>query len=65
MRVGSVHGFMLAPGKSVTDEVDVTYTYDLSRPGKYTIWVAEPIERYALFPRGFVVSNRIAVTVVK
>lgn len=65
IRVGSVHGFMLAPGESATDEVDVTNYYDLGQPGKYTIWIAEPTEQYAFFPRGFVVSNTITVTVVE
>lgn len=58
----SGHGVGLKPGQSVYDRVNVTYYYDLSRPGKYKIWVAEIGYRG---PHGLVRSNTITVTVVK
>lgn len=61
-RVGSIHGTELKPGESQTDWVNVTDVYDLSRPGKYTIWIAE---RFGRGPHDFVKSNAVTVTVVK
>jgi len=55
----------LKPSESLTDEVNVTSLYDLSRPGKYKIWVAEPFYRGPDQPNGLVTSNVVMVTVVK
>ena len=52
----------LEPGKSLSDLVTVTSLYDLGRPGKYKIWVAELGYRG---PHGLVRSNTVTVTVVK
>lgn len=38
---------------------------DLSRPGKYRIWIAEPYYRGPDIPNGLVKSNTITVTVAK
>jgi hypothetical protein len=44
--------FLLKPGETITDRIDVSKLYDLSRPGIYRIQVQLPIE-----------SNTIRVTV--
>jgi hypothetical protein len=62
LRVGVGVGTELEPGRSTTDLVNVTDVYDLSRPGKYKVWVAE---RFGRGPGGLVRSNTITVTVVK
>jgi len=62
---GSAQGRYLKPGESFTDEVNVTLFYDLSRPGKYKIWVAEDTFGRANLPNGLVTSNVVMVTVVK
>jgi len=49
----------LDPGKSVTNRVNVTQVYDLSRPGKYTIQV----KQYDDESKSFVKPNKITVTV--
>ncbi len=59
---GSMHGVRIGPGQSAYDHVNVTYYYDLSRPGKYKIWVAVLGYRG---PHGPVRSNTVTVTVVK
>ena len=61
-RAYSIHGVGLKPGQSAYDHVNVSYYYDLSRPGKYKIWVAELGYRG---PHGPVRSNSVTVTVVK
>ena len=63
--VGSVHGTRLKPGDSLIDEVNISHVYDLRRPGKYTIWIAEPFYRGPDIPNGIVKSNTITLTVVK
>ena len=60
----SIHGVDLQPGKSLTDEVNVSYIYDL-RPGKYKVWVAEPYYRGPDRPNGLVRSNTVTFTVVR
>jgi hypothetical protein len=60
----SIHSIGLQPGKSLTDEVNVSYIYDL-RPGKYKVWVTEPFYRGPNTPNGMVKSNTVTVTVVK
>jgi hypothetical protein len=65
LRVGSLKGAQLQPSESLTDQVNVTCLYDLSRPGKYKIWIAEPFYRGAHLSNGLVRSNTITVTVVK
>jgi len=64
---GSVPSFPLKPGKSFTDQVNVTGSYDLSRPGKYKIWIAEPFFGGGPHnvPMRLVRSNTVTVTVVK
>ena len=62
---GSMPGFSLKPGGSLTDRVNITHVYDLSRSGKYKIWIAEPFYRGPGLPNGLVKSNTITVTVVK
>ncbi|MGH9451852.1 MAG: hypothetical protein ACRD11_15160 [Terriglobia bacterium] len=57
---GSSPSRRLKPGKSLSDLVNVTSLYDLSRPGKYKIWIAEPISKNTS-----VRSNTVTVTVVK
>ena len=59
---GSMPSRRLEPGKSLSDLVNVTSLYDLGRPGKYKIWVAELGYRG---PHGLVRSNTVTVTVVK
>ena len=49
----------LGSGKSLTDRVNVTYVYDLSKPGKYTI----EIEQYDDESKNFVKSNKVTVIV--
>lgn len=61
-RMGSAE---LQPGKSLTDEVSITYLYDLSRPGRYRVWVAELVHRGPNAPNDMARSNTITVTVVK
>ena len=61
----SIGGVGLNPGQSVADRVNVTHYYDLSRPGKYKIWIAEPYYRGPHVKNGLVKSNTITVTVVK
>ncbi len=65
LRVGTGHGMGLQPGQSLTDEVNISHVYDLSWPGKYKIWIAEPYYRGPHMPRGLVRSNTVTVTVVK
>jgi len=49
----------LGPGMRMTDRIDVSRLYDLSRPGTYTIQV----QRLDLGSKTFVRSNKISVTV--
>lgn len=64
--LGSGQGRRLKPGESVADEVNISHVYDLSRPGKYKIWIAEPFYGGPHnVPKGLVRSNSITVTVVK
>jgi hypothetical protein len=63
--IGSAKSVGLQPGESLTDQVNITYLYDLSRPGKYRVWIAEPFYRGAHLRNGLVRSNTITVTVVK
>jgi hypothetical protein len=63
VHTGSVQGRELSPGESFTDLVNVTDLYDLSRPGKYEIWVAEPLGPNP--SDGLVKSNVVTVTVVR
>lgn len=63
--VGSVHGTRLQPDESLTDEVNISHIYDLTRPGKYRISIAEPFFRGPDVPNGLVRSNTITVTVIK
>jgi hypothetical protein len=66
IRLGSGQGRRLNPGESVVDEVNISHVYDLSRPGKYKIWIAEPFYGGPHnVPKGLVRSNSITVTVVK
>ncbi len=66
IRIGMGRGVSgLQPGQSVTDQVNVTALYDLSQPGKYKIWIAEPFCRGPHIPNGFVRSNTVTVIVVK
>ena len=62
---GSAQSKLLQPGESFTEEIDITSLYDLSRPGKYNIWVSEPYFRGSGPPNGLVTSNSVKVTVVK
>lgn len=62
---GSMPGFPLKPGQSLVDRVDVTHVYDLTRPGRYKIWIGEPYYRGPGLPNGLVKSNTITVMVVK
>lgn len=52
--LGSGFAFLVKPGETITDQVDVGRLYDLSRPGTYTIQVRLPIQ-----------SNKITVTVTR
>lgn len=63
--MGMGHGMGLQPGQSLTDEVNISHVYDVTRPGKYQIWIAEPFYRGPGIPNGLVKSNTITVTVVK
>lgn len=65
LRVESIHGTGLQPGKSLMDRVNITYLYDLSQPGKYKIRIAEPYYRGPHTPNGLVISNTVTVTVAK
>ena len=55
----------LGPGESFVDKVTVTRFYDLSQPGKYTIWVALPTPPRQNLGEGKVKSNSITVTVIQ
>ncbi len=63
--VGDIGGTELKPRQSVKDRVNVSFTYDLSRPGKYKIWLAAPYYHGPHRPLGLVRSNVVTVTVVK
>ena len=59
---GSIPGTRLNQGQSKEDRLNLSYIYDLSRPGKYNIWIAEP---YGGPPAtGLIVSNAVNLTVV-
>lgn len=62
---GSMQAKQLEPGETLTDEVNVSRFYDLSRPGKYKIWVGELFDLGPGQPSGLVKSNTITVTVVE
>lgn len=55
----SVLGKGLQPGQSLTQEVSISHIYDLGRPGKYKIWIAEPFKRG---PNGLVRSNTVRIS---
>jgi len=57
-------GRTVNPGESFVERVTVTKTYDLSKPGKYTISVVRPIESWQKLGEGKVKSNSVTVTVV-
>ena len=59
---GSMPSRRLEPGKSLSDLVNVTSLYDLSRSGKYKIWIAESFGRG---PNDLVRSNTVTVIVIK
>lgn len=63
--VGSTHGTGLKPGQSRVDRLNLSYIYDLSRPGKYRVRIAEPLYRGPNRPNGFVKSNTVTITVAK
>ena len=58
---GSVLGMGLNPGQSKEDRLNLSYIYDLSRPGKYKIWIV----RYGRSRTDLVVSNTVTATVTK
>lgn len=55
----------LKPGQSLAELVTVTRSYDLDRPGRYTVWLLLPIEPWQGPGKGLVKSNEVTVTVVK
>jgi len=55
----------LRTNESFVDQITVTRFYDLSQPGKYTIWVALPIPPRQNLGEGNVRSNTIIVTVTQ
>ena len=64
----NVHGQGVDPGQSKEDRLNISYIYDMSRPGKYKIWIAEKYGGPDLpkgLVAGLVVSNTITVTVIK
>ena len=65
LRIGSARTRHLQPGESYADQLDFTHDYDLTRPGKYNVWVALPFFRGPHLPNGLVRSNRIKVTVAR
>ena len=65
LQIGMGPGIQLKPGESLADQVNVTDVYDLSQPGKYKVWVAEPFYRGPHLPNGLVRSDTITVTVTK
>lgn len=65
LSIGSLKGAYLQPGQSLTDEANISHVYNLSLPGQYKIWVAEPFYRGPHLPNGLVNSNTVVVTVVK
>lgn len=77
IHAGSTQSRNMAPGKSYMDHVDVTYCYDLSRPGKYKIWITEglyfaphhtrvvPGPNRIILPNTIIKSNVITLTVVR
>ena len=56
-------GRTLGPGETFIDQVTVTRYYDLSRPGRYSISLARPIEPWQRLGKGSVRSNVVTVTV--
>lgn len=65
LRVGMMPGRELGPDETLSDEVNVSRFYYLSRPGRYKIWIAEPYYRGPDVSNGLVKSNTITVTVVR
>lgn len=65
IRAGTMPGRELEPGGTLVDEVNISHVYDLTRPGKYRISIAEPYYRGPGLPNGLVKSNTITVTVVR
>ena len=63
----SIHNLArtLQPGESFVDQVTVTQFYDLGRPGKYTIWVARPIEPWQKIGEGEVKSDTVSIVVTR
>jgi hypothetical protein len=61
--MGPSHGCTLKPGQSQASVATMTRLYDLSRPGKYTIQVSQPVSDNP--EDGVVKSNTIVVTVTE
>jgi hypothetical protein len=59
IRGGSGYAAYLEPGQTLKGEVDVSESYDLSQPGKYTIQAS----RYDYETKTWVKSNTITITV--
>ena len=59
--VGSVFRATLQPGKTQTDEIDVSKEYDLSKPGRYTIQA----QRWDDESHTNVKSNTITITLTQ
>jgi hypothetical protein len=58
-------GYVLAPGKSSDEQLDITRLYVLTTPGKYTIRVARRQNPLRKTDEGIVRSNTITITVIK
>jgi hypothetical protein len=77
-RVGFYYGSTFArdlhPGESFVDQLTVTRLYDLTKPGKYSVSVARPIDAYNIgvegvppgkMPKGSIRSNTVTITVTE
>ena len=61
---GSQIGRTLRPKQSFVDQITVTWLFDLSRPGRYTISVARQMPPRQNLGNSWITSNEITITVV-
>ena len=60
---GSYTRYVLKPGESFDDAIEVTRLYTLAKPGKYRIWVARGQRALGGPPKDAIRSNEITVLV--
>jgi hypothetical protein len=57
------HAYWLKPGESYSDDLEITKLFDLSHPGKYTVWVSKDLLSRQPRPEDTVKSNTVTVVV--